>query len=403
MNSYQKNIIDNLDVENKALIPNQLARVGEIFNFVKGRYTLVGSVSGVGKTAFVDDSLILKPYEWVKSTNSPLHFEVLYISMERQARFKHAKFTSWKIYKETGYRLDADTILKNNPFRKLTTEDKTLIKSYQPWAEEMLDSIDLKDGIKTVEEISGYIEYLRQKLGTLFKTDDNHLYKEDEKILNLFHRKASFNGEFKQSKRGKIPIISFTYRDKKYEIQKNSKLFIPHNPDYIVSILIDHIGKTSTKGFTSKKLALDALDEVLCTARDLYNFNPIPISQFNRSLSDPTRLKYSKGNLEPMYEDFKDTGNFVESADLILSVFNPYKYQSYDEKGFYKGYDIKGGMLTPNGDQRFRSLHIIKHSFGSGEISFGLKFIGESMYFSTLPRPDDLIGLQKIYTQIATE
>ena len=59
-------------------------------------------------------------------------------------------------------------------------------------------------------------------------------------------------------------------------------------------------------------------------------------------------------------------------------------------------------MLTPGGKQRFRSLHILKNSFGTDQVTFGLHFIGESMHFKVLPRPDtEHSKLIKIYESIA--
>ena len=394
MSIYKEKLLDEIARDNIPFIPNQLERVGSIFNTVQGRYTLIGSVSGVGKTSVVDDMMILKPYNWLINTKSKLHFETLYFSMERQIKFKLAKFVSWKLYNDKGIRISSDTILGYTQNRVLSASENKLLESFQPWMDDLLELVDIKDGAKSVADISFEIEKLRKKLGTLITTDNNAVY------VNGVQQ-FKFKGLVKETKRSNIPIVKFKFKDKSYELEQNDKRYILHEPNTIVQIVIDHIGKTKIDGYANKKLAIDGLDEVLCNARDLYNFNPVAISQFNRSLSDMARLKYSKGNLEPMYEDFKDTGNPVESADLVLSLFDPYKYQSYDSKGLYKGYDIAQGMVAPNGAQRFRSLHIIKHSFGVSNVTFGLKFMGESMHFITLPKASEYNKLQKIYEEVA--
>jgi len=409
MSIYTEKLLNEIDKKDIPLIPNQLERIGSIFNIVQARYTLIGSISGVGKTSYVDDSFILKPFEWLRSTKSKIHFEGLYYSMERRLKFKLAKFASWKLFEDKGIRISGETISGNNKpprdengniignpkfYRELTKDERKLIGSYTPWMDELLDLIEIKDGAKTISEIVSDIENLRRRLGTLITTDNTTLYQEGVP-------KKQFSGETKNTKKGNVSIITFTYKNKVYTMKQNDKLYIPNNPNMIVYIVIDHVGKIKLDGYNTKKQSIDALDEILTEARDIYGFNPIVISQFNRSLSDITRMKYSKGNLEPMYEDFKETGNPVESADLVLSLFNPYKYQSYDDKGQYKGYNIKHGLLTPGGSQRFRSLHILKNSFGIDQITFGLRFTGESMYFSTLPHPDDLNNLAKVYEDIA--
>jgi hypothetical protein len=393
MSIYKKKLLDNLDKPAIAYIPNQLERVGKYYRTVPARYTLIGSVSGVGKTSFVDDALILKPYSWLKTTSSDIYFETLYFSMERKMDFKMAKFASWKLYHDKKIRLSSDIILGYEPDKPLRPEHKVLIKSFQPWMDGLFDVVKIKDGARSVADIALEIELLAKRLGTLFTTDSTFLYVNGRKQNHVF--------KTIDTPRGKIKVVTFKYKEHTYELEQNEHLYVPNNPKSIINIVIDHIGKTLEDGYNSKKQTIDALDAVLSRARDLYGFNPIVISQFNRSLSDITRIKYSKGNLEPMYEDFKDSGNTVESADLVLSLFNPYKYGSYDDDGEYKGYNIKEGLLTPGGSQRFRSLHILKNSFGIDNVTFGLSFVGESMYFSTLPLPSDTKALNKIYESIA--
>jgi hypothetical protein len=395
MSLYKEKLLDEISKGNPVLLPNQLARVGSVYNTVPARYKLVGSVSGVGKTSFVDDTEVLKPFDYIKRNDIDIHYETLYYSMERQMRYKLAKWSSWKIFQDTRLRLHSDVILGYHPSRKLSKEEHELVKKVEPWMDELLEMVDLRDGQQSVSTIANDIKRLRLKLGTWFTTDEKQLY-ENGKPTGL-----RFKGDIIKTKRGDVPIVNFQHKGKSYQLKQNDKLYIYNNPRTIVNIVVDHIGKTKVDSYGTKKLAIDALDEVMADARDSFSFNPILISQFNRSLSDINRLKYSKGNLEPMYEDFKDSGNTVESADLVLSLFNPYKYNSYDESGMYKGYDILQGTLAPNGSQRFRSLHVLKNSFGIDNVTFGLLFMGETMYFETLPKPDETTKLRKIYKLIS--
>ncbi len=396
MSIYQEVLLNGLDNNDIPLIPNQLDRLSTYFNIVPSRYTLIGSVSGAGKTSFVDDVLLLKPYEWLKRTNSDIYFEGLYFSMERKLQFKLAKFASWKLFTERNIRITADTILGYSINRKLLPMEKHIIERFKPWMDELLETVDIKDGAKTVAEVAREIRKLGEKLGDLFETDEEGLSQNGNVLVG-------FKDKWKQkkTKRGLVDYIAFTFKDKRYVIEKNSKLFVPHNPKMIILIIVDHIGKIKTDGYVSKKQAIDALDFVLSEARDVYGFSPIVISQFNRSVSDIHRLKYAQGDLEPIVDDFKDSSNTVESADLVLSIFNPFKYKSYNERGEYKGYNILHGMLTPNGSQRFRSLHVLKNSFGTDIVTMGLRFTGECMYFSTLPKLDDTARLTAIYESIA--
>lgn len=94
----------------------------------------------------------------------------------------------------------------------------------------------------------------------------------------------------------------------------------------------------------------------------------------------------------------------IEDSDLVLSIFNPFRYKAYDDNGMYKGYNIRDQMVNPQGYNRYRLLSILKNSYGIDDVDFGLKFLGEVNDFTTLPRPgiDNSITheLQKVYTEI---
>ena len=62
--------------------------------------------------------------------------------------------------------------------------------------------------------------------------------------------------------------------------------------------------------------------------------------------------------------------------------------------------DILQGMMHPKGFSRFRSLHIVKNTFGFPGKVFGLKFLGESNNFETLPYPNSEEILD-VYSEIS--
>ena len=240
------------------------------------------------------------------------------------------------------------------------------------------------------------IEQKAFQLGNYFHTDGEFLYHNNKKQSLSFIDK----GRWKSTRRGKVVVIDFAFKGKNYELTQNSRLYIPKKPNTFVFLITDHIGKISIFPYKSKKLAIDAYDAVMSEARDKFGFSPIAISQFNRDVSNIARIKDSKGKLEPLMEDFKDTGNPAESADFVGSLFDPYRYSSYDSNGRYKGYSISQGTLSPIGGQRFRSFHVLKNSYGPAQIAYGMRFTGEIMRTDLLPLPDDP-KLAAIYADIA--
>lgn len=399
MSNYQLllNRIKRMQSGIQDFIPNPHARMSTVFNLGKAMYTLIGSVTGSGKTSFVDDTYILRPYKWAQKQNdSELHFECIYYSMERKKIFKIAKWTSWCLFENQGIKIPYDSILGMPTSKPLTTEQTKIVFDNRDYMDKVFDAVDIQDGSKTVLEIRDQLQRKAFALGSYFHTDYDFLYKNNVKQIISFEK----HGKFKITKRGKVKYILFNYKNKVYELFENSNMYISHKANTFVFVVFDHIGKIKIPPYKSKKLAIDALDEVMSEARDKYEFSPIPISQFNRDVSNILRIKNSKESLVPLLEDFKDSGNPSESADLVVSLFDPYRYKSYDSNGMYQGYDITNGTLSPTGAQRFRSLHLLKNSYGLAQVAFGMQFTGELMHFKHLPSPDDK-ELAKIYEDIA--
>jgi len=369
-------------------IKNPFSRLESRFNIYPEQYMLIGSVPGVGKSALLDHIIL----HTIQNYPKDLHFEVLYYSMERPISIKWAKWLSWKMFDKERLKIPVKTI--QNRERKLNLKQVTYFEGYKDWLEKVATYIDLRGGTRTVKQIKGDIDTAAKRLGIHYHSDDSLIYKFDT-VLGSFPKKDYMITNF-----GRKYYTTIKEGGKDYILYQNDNLFITPKP-VIFLIVIDHIGKV--KGEGSKKQILDELDQVLADARDNYGFSPIAVSQFNRGIGNTDRLKLSKGDLSPILEDFKDTGNPTESADLVLSMFDPARYKSWNKEGEYQGYSIRDGLVTSTGIHRSRSLHILKNSLGTDKTTALLMFTGESAYFEQLPPASDKIALEKIYKQIAKQ
>jgi replicative DNA helicase len=109
----------------------------------------------------------------------------------------------------------------------------------------------------------------------------------------------------------------------------------------------------------------------------------VVVSQFNRDISNPIRIK--NGDVEPQLDDFKDSSTTQEDADVVMALFDPMRYKVPDPSG----YDLNK-LVDTTGSKFFRSLRIIKNSYGSDDIRIGLGFYGEIGMFKELPRKKDI-------------
>lgn len=386
-------------------IKNTLDRVGKTFNYMQSRMTLVGGNSGTGKSAFVDDTMILKVWRQVKD-NPDIHWEVLYYSMERKKMFKHAKWMSWFMYTDFKSYLSADAYLGWHPGGHINSVIKERYDSLLEEMSELLDAVDIFDGRTSVPKIAKMVVRKARQLGVLYKADDiGILIDDDPSYKYLFNTK-----DVQQTRHGKVPFIHFEYKGIQYTLNPGKHVYIPHHKHTFLTIVLDGIGLIDTKGYKSTKEAIDAVVNLLSDARDFYGFSPVIVSQFNRAISDIHRQKHHGSGNEPQESDFKDSSNQYQAADVVIGLFDPVRSKATDGD-FYRGFDVLEGMKSKGGAYRFRSIKILKNSFGIDNVTYGLKFLGEVNHFETLPVPTGpsdaelevwRLKMDEIYSEIHT-
>lgn len=80
---------------------------------------------------------------------------------------------------------------------------------------------------------------------------------------------------------------------------------------------------------------------------------------------------------------FKDSGSTQEDADVVMSIFDPWRYKVNDPCG----YDLNQ-LVDSNGSKYYRMLSVLKNSYGSDGVSLGLAFQGEVGHFKEMPKKD---------------
>ena len=384
-------------------IPLHLDRVKDVFAIRKNVFTAIGGGTGSGKTSFVDDTFVLKPFElWDKwKDETDVTFKVLYRSMERKRSLKLTKWACWKMYQDSGVLMDAETLLG---YRKDKASEQVwnMLVGARDWADRLLDYVDIRDGRTSPDQYNHWILEHAIKHGTLYVSNSEGVvnYSNPKTYIDTFTEtkiQTLDNGDTEQ-------VVIIKHGDEEIVMKKNERYYVAKRPKEITIVIGDHVGKyVGQPGLSSKKQIIDKASEYSADARDIYGYSPVLVSQFNRAIGDVQRMKFSDGDLSPQIEDFKDTGNIVEDADLVLALFNPFRYKSYDDLGMYKGYNIRDRMVNPNGYNRYRLLSILKNSYGIDDVDFGLKFLGEVNDFTTLPRTStDSISaeLTRVYQEI---
>lgn len=319
-------------------IPLCHPKLGEHVVVGKQLYTLIGGNSGTGKTSFTDNTYVLGPYDWyVKNRHeTDIELEIIYRSMERPKSHKLGKWACLKLFTDYNMLFDVPTLYGwGTRKNRVSGEVYDKVKEVLDYFNQMEDVVKVIDG---AENPTG--------------------------IYNQLVATAQQNGEIKQ-------------------VSEYEKAYVPRNKKRITLVVLDHIGKLKRERNFSKKEGIDKMSEYLGVSRDFFGYSPVVVSQFNRNLSDSQRARNKE--LTPDPDDFKDTGNLYEDADVALALFNPYKFKVFD----HMGYQIDK-FVNEKGYNRFRSVTTLKNSYGIDDFRIGYRFVGEVGLFQELVKASEM-------------
>lgn len=315
----------------------------------KKKYYLVGGSTGTGKTAFVDEAFVINPYNWITKNKSKESLKVFYFSFEIDLESKLAKWVSYQLFIDERIEVDPEHILgmdmqsEDDTENRLSEELYTKIKMYKEHFEKMFEFIEFED---VPMQPTAMIN----------------------KVKNYFEANGKWV-EFERTVNNKVQKV---------------KYYKANNPDEYVIIIVDHVGlvrpERASKGEAglTKKGTIDKLSSQLIELRNKYKAIPVVVSQFNRELGDIQRQRFKE--LVPQLEDFKDSGNSQEDANVVIALFSPKRY-NIDR---YLEYDLKSKSYEI-GDF-FRALFVIKNRGGRDGVSLGTRFLGHCGYFEEIPK-----------------
>lgn len=259
---------------------------------------------------------------------------MIYRSMERSKTYKLAKWVARKIFLDHAVTIPVPKLLGWT--EKMTYDEHDLFMLYEDYMGSMNDVIEIIDGPENPVGIAKELKAHALKHGRIEQVDEYN------------------------------------------------KRYFPDNENEVTIVIIDHIGLLRlTKDQPTKKQAIDKMSDELRYARDFFGYTPVVVSQFNRDISNPIRIK--NGDVEPQLEDFADSSQTQNDADVVLALFDPMRYKVPDPSGYNldKLKDQYGGKY-------FRSLRLIKNSFGEDDVRIGLGFLGQVGMFKELPKRKDM-------------
>ena len=345
--------------QKKIWLPTGFKKLDQYLGIGSGTMYLFGGQAGAGKTAIVDSCFFLDLYAYIQKQDK-YDIEWVYFSLERPIENKYAKIAAYKYYKDTGIVVDVPQIMGWKGY----INAQHILDKYDTFIEGLLKKVTFIRERMSPEKIYAILIKKAYDNGTHIKvkeeSDGLRIYRNNEKA-ELFYNETI------------IDIYG-----KKYKVSQHSYFYVSKNPYKIIMPIIDHMGKIS-----QEKEILDKVSLYLSHLRDVYGMSPILISQFNRDIYDVQR-RIKTSNL-PLESDFKGTGNLYEDADIALGLYYPAKQQEFS----HDGYDMDL-FRDSKGRHRFRSMTLMKNSYGADNLNFGLIFVGENGAIHEIDPPQEI-------------
>jgi len=334
-------------------IPFPIAKLDEYLDIAKNTNYLIVGDTGSGKTTCAHD-LILNILEWYeKNKSEDLKLSIIYFGMERKQYNYSAKWVSRMIFKEQGIFIPVKKILgrlrKKDSFGKFTKEYDFLTK-------EELELVEIY--------AKRFNEW--EKDDTFICVEGTHNPTGVKIFIDEFAKK---HGKIIPKKDG--PLEKNTYEST--------------HPNHIVLVVTDYVGVLDKeKGEDGiKKLRLDLYSSIMRRVRDLYGFSPINIQQLSRQVGDSSRIKLN--DVKPRLTDIADTSELARDADVVLAIFEAYRYLPQDTETDLVGYNLHK-LKDAKGYKYYRSLHILKSSFDGDGITMGCAFHPQTGIIKAMPK-----------------
>lgn len=313
-----------------------------VFGVQKKCYTLIGGMSGTYKTTLLD-FIVMNAIQSAKSLNHKI--DVFYYSFEIDSLTKQCNWLSQLAYLNYGRVIKPEKI-KGLGKNRLNSEEQEIIDSLIPEVERMFSEIKF-----TFDPINPTGIY-------------NEIFNHCSKI-----------GTFSYS----------IYLDENKKECKRIEGYTPGDDRYIL-VIIDHLYlMKKERGFTTKE-NMDKMSEYLINLRNLFSISPFIVQQFNQGLNATDRQKFKGIDLSPSQNDFKDTTNPYQDADIALGLMSPYKL----DMNTYMNYDIS------KLEDRMVALKIIKNRLSKDGLLLPVYCKPEAGSFIELP-PVDSTEIIKFY------
>jgi replicative DNA helicase len=274
---------------------NQMGRAGEfLYGLQPATKYLIGADSGVGKSKFVNEFYVDRPWEYAYTTGKKI--KIVNFSWEISENRQKLNLLTRLLNRTYGVRLPISYILSKGKYR-CSQEHWQLCTTVEPQVELMFNDII------TYDEPCHSKAY-RRKL---------------TKLAEQFGR-----------------FITNTVIDSEGNQHEEIIDYVASDPELLIVVVIDHLSLADQYPGMSLKQTMDDISKTGVYFRNRCKWTIVEIQQFNNDLQSTDRRKLDKSNIVPVRGDFGDSTYTFRDADVVWGLVSPAQF-SFQE---FRGYDV---------------------------------------------------------------
>jgi len=342
-------------------IPWSLPRLAAVLPGIEqGRYNLISGSPKSGKSSLTDFLYVYQPVQWmINNPSTDISLKIFYFSLEVS---KETKIKSAICYK-----LFVDHNILISPQKLSSVFGNYILKDS---IEKIIDSLSFREWFHKFESMVTFYDSIRNPFG----------------IFNIMKSYAEHPSHGKYT----YKTISWQNEDKSYTNRKVRDQYIPTNPNEYIIVIVDHVSLLQpTKGDTLHQAISKFSSDYCLQMRDKWRYIPVLVQQ---QAADSSRAQFTfRGDtvidkIKPDAEGLADMKYSARDADLMISLFYPYRYKIKE----YESIDLE---KIGNSHREFM---INLNRNGISNASIQLLFLGSSSYFAELPKEMKDSDYQKI-------
>lgn len=358
-------VITTLEDRRERLMSGQINCIPSPFkrfsnNFVgveQGKYYLLSASTKAGKTQIANYLFLYNSIFYAYKNPDKVRLRILYYPLEETQEAITTRFMCHLLY-----------VLSHGKLRRSPVELRST-KEEEPIEPEILDllrSDQYQDILNFYEE---HVTFLPDRNPT--------------GIMYSAKKYAENNGtEFKKK---------VTITDRNGDVVDERDVFDYYeaaDPNEYVMIIVDHISLIDTEQGKTLRECMNMLSEYMMRLRNRYNYIPVIIQQQSQETQSLEAFKFNK--IRPSVAGLADSKYLAKDCNIMLGITNPYAHELKE----YFGYDISRLKSS------IRFLECVINRDGESNGIVALYFDGAVNYFTEMPTPDDLAGMEKVYTML---